>query len=424
MLPKISVITVVYNAVQTIENTILSVLHQTYPNIEYIVIDGASTDGTVDVIKKYSDRLIWFSEPDKGLYDAMNKGILKATGDWIGIMNSGDIFSTHDVLKKIFKEDANYSGIDVIYGNSVEVFADHKKICYPTTDISKLNKGPTYRHGASFVKRTTHLQFLFDLSLEAKIRYALDFNCIYSMFRAGKRFQYINIEVLNYIHEGISTHPYLSLYYNFLVTHDLKPSFFSYFTLLKQYAIYLARYSFLRKPIFLIRDFFELYISNYIVSYIPIWGLRRCYYKLMRMKIGKHSQINMSLYSFCPWKINIGSNTHINHGCFLDGRGGIRIGNNVSISHNVSILTGSHDIQSADFQSRFRPVELGDYVWIGVNATILSGTHIGQGSVIAAGAVVTKDVPPYSIVGGIPAQIIAKRTENLNYHCSWERFFA
>lgn len=103
--PLISVVTVVYNAVAAIENTMQSVLEQTYNNVEYIVIDGGSTDGTVEVIKKYSSRLAyWVSEPDKGIYDAMNKGIRKAHGEWINFMNAGDSFYAPDVLSKVFGE--------------------------------------------------------------------------------------------------------------------------------------------------------------------------------------------------------------------------------------------------------------------------------------------------------------------------------
>ena len=95
----ISIITVSYNAVKTIEDTINSVLNQTYPNIEYIIIDGGSTDGTLDVIKKYQDKITyWVSEPDKGIYDAMNKGALKATGVWLHFMNAGDTFYDEQVL--------------------------------------------------------------------------------------------------------------------------------------------------------------------------------------------------------------------------------------------------------------------------------------------------------------------------------------
>lgn len=90
---KISIITVVYNGISEIEKTIQSVLNQTYPNIEYIIIDGGSTDGTIDIIKKYQGQLAyWVSEPDEGIYYAMNKGIQKATGEWIHFRNCGDYF--------------------------------------------------------------------------------------------------------------------------------------------------------------------------------------------------------------------------------------------------------------------------------------------------------------------------------------------
>ena len=102
--PLISVVTVSYNAVTTIEKTILSVINQNYSNIEYIVIDGGSIDGTVDIIKKYADKITyWVSEPDKGIYDAMNKGIIVATGEWINFMNTGDTFYNENVFSEIFE---------------------------------------------------------------------------------------------------------------------------------------------------------------------------------------------------------------------------------------------------------------------------------------------------------------------------------
>lgn len=94
---KISIVTVSYNAAKTIEQTIKSVINQTYSNIEYIVIDGGSTDGTVDIIRKYEDRIAyWVSEPDGGIFDAMNKGIKVATGEVVGIINSDDWYE-HDL---------------------------------------------------------------------------------------------------------------------------------------------------------------------------------------------------------------------------------------------------------------------------------------------------------------------------------------
>ena len=96
---KISIVTVVYNNVTTIEDTILSVASQTHPNIEHIIVDGASTDGTLAIIKKHQDKITkTISEPDHGLYDAMNKGIRLATGDVVGMLNSDDIYFDNSVI--------------------------------------------------------------------------------------------------------------------------------------------------------------------------------------------------------------------------------------------------------------------------------------------------------------------------------------
>ena len=116
--PLITIITVAYNAVKDIENTILSVLNQTYPNIEYIIIDGGSTDGTLDIIKKYEDKIsYWVSEPDKGIYDAMNKGILKATGDYLFFLGADDKITCNfnDIIHLFKDKNTVYYG-DVLFG--------------------------------------------------------------------------------------------------------------------------------------------------------------------------------------------------------------------------------------------------------------------------------------------------------------------
>ena len=111
---KISIITVCYNSSETIEDTIQSVASQNYPNIEYIIVDGLSKDSTVDIIKKHSDVVSkWVSEKDKGIYDAMNKGIAMATGDIIGILNADDVYTNNEVLSYVVKqfEDQNVQGV-------------------------------------------------------------------------------------------------------------------------------------------------------------------------------------------------------------------------------------------------------------------------------------------------------------------------
>lgn len=130
---KISIITVTYNSGKTLADTIKSVLLQTYTDFEYIIIDGASTDNTIDIIKQYepsfNGKLKWISEPDKGLYDAMNKGINISTGDIIGTLNSDDFFTTNNILETINSEFTKNKQIDAIYGDVHFVNPGNLKKC-------------------------------------------------------------------------------------------------------------------------------------------------------------------------------------------------------------------------------------------------------------------------------------------------------
>ena len=118
---KISIITVTFNSASTVRDAIESVLKQTYPNIEYLIIDGASKDETVSIIREYEPnfggRLHYISEPDKGIYDAMNKGIKMATGDVVGILNSDDFFTSNDVIAHVADAFAKEKDIDAVYGD-------------------------------------------------------------------------------------------------------------------------------------------------------------------------------------------------------------------------------------------------------------------------------------------------------------------
>lgn len=144
-MPTISVITVVYNGENFLENTILSVGNQTYPNIEYLVIDGNSKDNTLAIIKQYENQISgWISERDNGLYDAMNKGLDLATGDFVLFMNAGDEFRNNKVLEQIFsKYDAE---TDVLYGE-VMMVDENRKAIGTRTEITtrKLPKNLTWK---------------------------------------------------------------------------------------------------------------------------------------------------------------------------------------------------------------------------------------------------------------------------------------
>lgn len=138
---KVSIITVVYKNKDTIKDAIESVLNQTYKNIEYIIVDGASTDGTVEIIKSYGNKIDKFiSEPDNGIYDAMNKGIKLATGDIIGFLNSDDFYASNNVLEKVTNEFIDKK-VDSVYGDLV--YVDNKDV----TKVVRYWKSKPYKEG-------------------------------------------------------------------------------------------------------------------------------------------------------------------------------------------------------------------------------------------------------------------------------------
>lgn len=148
---------------------------------------------------------------------------------------------------------------------------------------------------------------------------------------------------------------------------------------------------------------------NYFIAHIPCLFFRMVLLRMGGVKVGSKSVLDMGWHVMGHQQLNIGSHVHINRNCMLDARGGIIIGNNVSISHNVSFCSGSHDYNTSDFKYVKGEIIVGDNVWIGLNATILKNVHINEGAIIAAGSVVTKNVPSYEIWAGVPAKKIGER---------------
>lgn len=160
---KISVITVCYNAIDSIEKTIISVLGQKSVNVEYVIIDGDSTDGTVNLVNKYMDNISCFiSEPDKGIYDAMNKGIKNATSDWLFFMNAGDVFVTTDTLSKLCNETKKDLSVRIIRGN---IIRRYPHFSVRSTGVTKQKPGlmdmmtNTFHHQACLIQRSLFLEF-------------------------------------------------------------------------------------------------------------------------------------------------------------------------------------------------------------------------------------------------------------------------
>lgn len=417
---KISVITVVYNDVNHIRETMESFFSQTWENKEYIVIDGGSSDGTAEIIKEYSDKIAyWCSEKDNGIYDAMNKGISHVTGDWIGILNSGDYYTTTKALENAMSIN-NISNVDVIYGNSIEIGSEKYCKKEASRDYRKLEFSPIYRHGSSLIRTSVQKKFLYNTSKKEELGYALDWDMIYRVFKSGYNFKKVDAYIECYRVDGVSNHQIKNLWYNYIITSQNKFSLKKALFLIKGVFVYGIKKSSIYKWI---KAFVMELMVNDILPCIPFWRLRKLYLSIVRMKIGKGTFIMKRNYFINPNRIKIGTNSHINRGCTIDGRGYITIGDNVSISHNVCIMTGSHDINSNNFLGEFEKIIIEDYAWIGVGAIILQGVRIGKGAVVCSGAVVTKNIDDYCIVAGVPAKKIGERRKNLNYQCKWNTPF-
>jgi acetyltransferase-like isoleucine patch superfamily enzyme len=165
------------------------------------------------------------------------------------------------------------------------------------------------------------------------------------------------------------------------------------------------------------------YFTNHIIANVPSHTLRYLWYRrVLGWKIGAGAVILMGQYiqlhgiRTSGRSVSIGSGTVINQKCLLYTPGGLAIGDHVSISAEVALVTGTHDINDPDFPDDYQPIVIDDYVWIGTRAMVLKGVTIGRGAVVMAGAVVTRDVEPFTVVGGVPARpITERRVRELSY---------
>jgi acetyltransferase-like isoleucine patch superfamily enzyme len=165
-----------------------------------------------------------------------------------------------------------------------------------------------------------------------------------------------------------------------------------------------------------------LYVCNRIIAKIPSHTIRLAFYRqVMKFDIAPSSHVFMDAWFDSPHNFSLGAHSVINQKCRLDTRGGIRIGSNVSISAECIILTADHDPQSPTCAAREKPVVIEDYAFLGTRAMILPGVTVGRGAVVAAGAVVTRDVPPMTICAGVPARKIGERKADLDYRVDYGR---
>jgi glycosyltransferase involved in cell wall biosynthesis len=205
--PKFSVITITYNAEQTLEDTIQSVITQNYHHIEYIIVDGASKDGTMKIVERYRDKIsVVVSEPDRGLYDAMNKGMHLATGDYLCFLNAGDCFHEDDTLLNVVHSlNGKCELPDIIYGNTALVdseghFLRMRRLAPPERlNWRSFRHGMLVCHQAFFMKRAKAMDY------DLRYRFSADFDWCIRCMKRSETMHNTHLTLIDYLSEGMTT---------------------------------------------------------------------------------------------------------------------------------------------------------------------------------------------------------------------------
>jgi glycosyltransferase involved in cell wall biosynthesis len=205
--PVFSIITVTYNASHCLEKTIFSVVNQSYTGIEYLIIDGGSTDGTVDIVKRFASNIFyWISEPDEGLYDAMNKGLRKATGDYVWFINAGDTLYSSDTIERVVALlQKNTTLPDILYGETVLMNESGESFGLRRLKAPKKLSWKTFRMGMLVCHQSFVVNRMIAPIFDLQYRYSSDFDWCIRCMKESKTFMNTHVILSNFLDGGIST---------------------------------------------------------------------------------------------------------------------------------------------------------------------------------------------------------------------------
>lgn len=426
----VSIITVSLNNLSGLISTIDSVKSQSSKVFEHIIVDGGSTDGTVDLLRSISALdTRWISEPDEGIFDAMNKGVASARGEYVYFLNSGDRFVDSDVLASI--ENELLKGGNIVCG-LVRTTRQGKFV-----GIADL--GHWLPHQGAFVRTEIHRKFPFDKRL--RIFGDLDF-----WMRLQTAGLFDPVRVMRVIAEmemdGLGNHPrFVEKRWRDKIRLNVKHRNMS--RLLTDAALLgIAALSYRWRgedAYHRVLGFIQLGKRAWSNPWVAVsrtwmaahslvmWPFRACVYKKIgflafvhpsavvrnysRISIGDRAVINHFVTLNCT-SLSIGEYSQVNPGSVIYGR--VHLGNHVMIGPNVTISGGNHRFDRVDVPMMFqgsseRGIFIEDDVWIGANAVITDGVRIGKGAVVGAGSVVTRDVCAGAIVHGAKASMFRSR---------------
>ena len=244
VLPTLTVITVVYNNAADIERTLLSVINQTYPHIEYVVIDGGSTDGTADIVTTYNDQIARFiSEPDNGIYDAMNKGLALATGDYVLFMNSGDEIYATSTVADVF---ATAPEADIYYGETEMFDANWQSLGLRRHAIPEQFHWKSFRYGMNISHQAIYIRRSIAGRYELRYQLSADIDWIIRAAKAADKIVNTNRIVAKYLVGGMSKkRHWQSLKERFGIFnkhYGLLPNIFNHIVIAFRLAVYYVKY--------------------------------------------------------------------------------------------------------------------------------------------------------------------------------------
>jgi acetyltransferase-like isoleucine patch superfamily enzyme/GT2 family glycosyltransferase len=425
--PVVSVITVVRNGAKYIRQAIESVLAQDYPWIEYIIIDGASVDGTQCIIEEYRDHLVYYvSEPDLGISDAWNKGVRAAQGEYIAFLNADDYYLPSFIRRSICAVSESHN--EIIYGSTLvvdETERSRQTVVNRLFDVSRVVFGFGFRHPSCL----THRKIFETVGIfDVNVRIACDSDFLLRCINAGVSFKN-STGVVVMRRGGVSDRQWRRATLEYI--HRLEAHGFinqssarrqRILVPLLQFNRYIGLMPMLRE----VKNqgyFLGLFLINILHSLMP-FPLRPLLYHFCSFNVHSGATLQSGLRFFHIGRLRVGDGTVINRGVYLDNRCGIDVGACVSIAHDVKIYSLGHEIHDDLFSVKGRKVVIEDYVVIFAGAMIMPGVKIGKGAVVMAGAVVTRDVLPRRVVGGNPACDLGERDSCPAYHFDRRYWFA
>ena len=457
MAEKISIVTISFNSRLAIEKTIQSILLQNYRPLEYILVDGGSNDGTIDIIMKYIPKLEragievnFKSEPDKGISDAFNKGIDRATGDIIGITNADDA-----ILPEVLTFVANNfpKGIDVFYGNILWVEKERSYIRKSSPDLSDLKFQLKALHPAVYIRKNAYEKYG---DYDINYKYCMDKELLARFQRLGAKFQYTDKTLVSVAAGGVSDRniegvakegeriavangvreeeakkyfeknikkqkikrfikkmPFVATFHA-VVNKDRKGNNNTKY--LKKPWIY-DLYRWTGKTNFTTR------VKMYFVPKYRIVRLfRKCQFYKEKCKVVFFVYRLIYEHYAVKYGVDIGTSTNIGPGFIIRHVGGIAINGGATIGKDVEILQGVTIGYERRGKRQGNPV-IGNQVWIGSNAIVVGNIEIGNDVLIAPGAYVNFNVPDHSIVIGNPGKIISKENATESYVINTINYF-